>query len=632
MYNKSNIHTGRLVMIDQELETTLKLSYYKEIASLDKAHNICLVQHVETARSFVKKTLSMYNKDVYMQLKAHPVIGVPKIFEILEENNKLIVIEEYISGNTLEKILIEEGTISESTVRSYTLKLCDILTGLHSLNPPVIHRDIKPSNIIITDDDRLVLVDLNGAKQADSGQNKDTVLIGTSGYAAPEQYGFGASNVQTDLYAVGILMSCLITGNLGMIDQCPKGIRSIIKKCTQLDPQKRYSSAQQLKNALIKSGSKPIHNIIKYVIPVFVLIAVVIISVILLGNRSKDNKDEQASSSDTYAISNLPTAITDMPITPVDTIVPSDPPTPVIEVDTSSPTSEVEISPTISPSPSDIIPNDLSPVGVYEGNDKEKLVIASDGLAYYYCYSVEFTELQCPWTLKDNKLTITLSVMHCNITADTSNGYDELIFRSDSLNWNTEVFERTDLKVEDCILDPPPIMENYVFFMENGQKQVVIDNILFTIPKYYRPLMDNFPTTISFMDDDIHSYDAEGSFVSTISFILMSSLVWDVFAKDPLETTRVFMSSYMSTIQMGSSESVSIAGRDSFMVSFSGLYNEGYSKFANYINEGYLLIIPKKDGNGILFIHLTQAAGKWRDNDADFHKFVEFATELVGEE
>ena len=253
-------------------------------------------------------------------------------------------------------------------------------------------------------------------------------------------------------------------------------------------------------------------------------------------------------------------------------------------------------------------------------------------LAYYYCYSVEFTELQCPWTLQDNTLTITLSVMHCDITADTSNGYDELIFRSDSLNWNTEVFERTDLKVEDCIQDPPPIIENFVFFMENGQKQVVIDNILFTIPKYYRPLMDNFPTTISFMDDDIHSYTAEGSFVSTISFVLMSNLVWDAFAKDPLETTRVYMSSFMSTIQMGSSESVSIAGRDSFMVSFSGLYNEGYSKFANYINEGYLLIIPKKDGNGILFIQLIQAAGKWRDNDIDFHKFVEFATELVGEE
>lgn len=612
-------------MTDQELETTLKLSYYKEIASLDKAHNICLVQHVETSRSFVKKTLSLYNKDVYMQLMAHPVIGVPKIFDIFEENDKLIVIEEYISGITLEKILSDKGRLSEADVRNYTIKLCDILTGLHSLNPPVIHRDIKPSNIILTDDDRLVLVDLNGAKQAAPGQNKDTVLIGTSGYAAPEQYGFGASNVQTDLYAVGILMSCLLTGNLDMIDQCPTSIRSIIKKCTQLDPKKRYSSAQQLKDALSKSASIPVNKTLKIIIPVLVLIAGIVIAVVLLSNNSNKDINNQTSFLDTHVV-------TETPVTPVNTIDSTVTPTPDTDIITPSPTSGTEPSPVISPSPSESIPIDLSPVGVYEGNDKEKLVIAPDGLAYYYCYSVEFTELQCPWTLQDNTLTITLSVMHCDITADTSNGYDELIFRSDSLNWNTEVFERTDLKVEDCIQDPPPIIENFVFFMENGQKQVVIDNILFTIPKYYRPLMDNFPTTISFMDDDIHSYTAEGSFVSTISFVLMSNLVWDAFAKDPLETTRVYMSSFMSTIQMGSSESVSIAGRDSFMVSFSGLYNEGYSKFANYINEGYLLIIPKKDGNGILFIQLIQAAGKWRDNDIDFHKFVEFATELVGEE
>lgn len=617
-------------MTDSLLDINLKLSYYKEIATLDETHNICLVQHTETARTYVKKTLSLYNKDVFSTLQAHPIVGLPKIFEIFEVDEKLIVIEEYISGITLEKLMEKKGTLSEPEVRDYTVKLCDILTSLHSLNPPVIHRDIKPSNIIITDDDRIVLVDLNGAKQAEPDQTKDTVLIGTQGYAAPEQYGFGASNIQTDLYAVGILMSYLLTGDLNQIEQCPKTFKSIIKKCTQLDPSKRYSSATQVKNALLKNTSKGLSTraVFSITAGIIVVISVIIFCLVLHKTDTPDNTVTSLPTNSSISATEQP--ISDIPeptdITSTVTDTPTDAPV------TPSNTATPEPDTSITPSPELPKSDNLDPVGVYEGNDKEKLVIAADGLAYYYCYDVTFTELQCPWTLENNILTITLSVMHCDITADTSNGYDELIFKSDSLNWNTEVFERTELKVEDCIQDPPPIMENFVFFMENGQKQVAIDRILFTIPKYYRPLMDNFPTTISFMDDDIHSYTAEGSFVSTISFVLMSNAPWEAFAKDPLETTRAYMSSYMSTIQMGESEKVSVAGRESYMVSFSGLYNEGFSKFANYINEGYLLIIPKKDGNGVLFVQMTQAAGKWRDNDADFHKFVDFAIELVSEE
>lgn len=74
------------------------------------------------------------------------------------------------------------------------IMLCNILNALHSMTPPIIHRDIKPSNIIITSYNYAMLLDFNAAKQF-SGQNEsDTVLIGTPGYAAPEQYGFGSSS------------------------------------------------------------------------------------------------------------------------------------------------------------------------------------------------------------------------------------------------------------------------------------------------------------------------------------------------------------------------------------------------------------------------------------------------------
>ena len=84
--------------------------------------------------------------------------------------------------------------------------LCNILEALHSMTPPIIHRDIKPSNIIITSYNYAMLLDFNAAKQF-SGQNEsDTVLIGTPGYAAPEQYGFGSSSPKTDIYSLGIVL------------------------------------------------------------------------------------------------------------------------------------------------------------------------------------------------------------------------------------------------------------------------------------------------------------------------------------------------------------------------------------------------------------------------------------------
>ena len=76
--------------------------------------------------------------------------------------------------------------------------------------PAIIHRDIKPSNIIITAYNRAVLLDFNAAKYYSCQSTEDTVLLGTQGYASPEQYGFGSSSPQTDIYSMGILFRELL--------------------------------------------------------------------------------------------------------------------------------------------------------------------------------------------------------------------------------------------------------------------------------------------------------------------------------------------------------------------------------------------------------------------------------------
>lgn len=232
-----------------DLSGRLSISYYKVVAAINEPHKIYLVQHQETGRFFVKKILDVYSIDVYKYLKENPIAGIPQVIDYYEENNTLTLIEEYAAGTTLKDV-IESGTLTTERIGHYMINLCEILEKLHSHNPPLIHRDIKPSNIIITHYDNVMLLDFNAAKYSSSDQNRgsDTVLLGTQGYAAPEQYGFGESSPQTDIYSLGIILkeaSESLAINNHKFD-------SIIGKCTQMDPTRRFHSAKELKVALMK--------------------------------------------------------------------------------------------------------------------------------------------------------------------------------------------------------------------------------------------------------------------------------------------------------------------------------------------------------------------------------------------
>ncbi len=223
----------------------LALSYYQTVATINEEHNIYLVQHRETKKIFVKKILSVYNIDIFRALSAHPVCGIPKIIEYCESDNQLTIIENYISGQSLYDI-VHASALELPTVIHYSVELCDILCRLHGMQPPIVHRDIKPSNIIITEHNHVVLIDYNAAKFYNDSSNNDTVLLGTQGYAAPEQYGFGSSSPKTDIYAMGILLKEL-TASLPNI---PRSLQKIIDRCVRMNPSERYNTVSDLRNAL----------------------------------------------------------------------------------------------------------------------------------------------------------------------------------------------------------------------------------------------------------------------------------------------------------------------------------------------------------------------------------------------
>lgn len=220
------------------------LSCYQHVADLDAARHISIVQHKQTHKIYVMKIRQKYNKEVYLQLLQQHVPNTPEMIDVLEDQEQLIVIEEYISGRNLQEILNDSGTFPAPQALDIVCQLCRILRDLHAFSPAIIHRDIKPSNIILTENGTIKLLDMNAAKQCHVDKTRDTDLIGTVGYAAPEQFGFGSSTVATDIYAVGVLLHMLLTGDVhipvsGMLGK-------IIQKCTRIDPKTRYASVDAL--------------------------------------------------------------------------------------------------------------------------------------------------------------------------------------------------------------------------------------------------------------------------------------------------------------------------------------------------------------------------------------------------
>lgn len=238
-------------------DNSCPLTSYFDITTLCPKGHVVLVRNELDEQLYVKKYLQCYSPEVYLQLKAHPIKNTPVIYGIYEEPQdnetgqpQLTVIEEYLPGSTLAEILEEEGVFSEKETLDIAMQLCRILMELHAQKPSIIHRDIKPSNIMRTPQGIIKLLDFNAAKAENASQGRDTVLLGTAGFAAPEQYGFSSSSPQTDIYAVGVLMNVCLTQALPSEKAAAGKLKKVICKCLELNPRDRYQNVRELYLAL----------------------------------------------------------------------------------------------------------------------------------------------------------------------------------------------------------------------------------------------------------------------------------------------------------------------------------------------------------------------------------------------
>lgn len=188
---------------------------------------------------------------------SHP--SLPDIVDVIDEDDRFLIVMDYIEGNSLKTALQEYGAQSQKNVIKWAKQLCDVLGYLHSQNPPIIYRDMKPANIMLKPDGNVVLIDFGTAREYKENNIEDTTCLGTMGYAAPEQFGgMGQTDARTDIYCLGATMYHLVTGMnpceppyeirpIREIDPTLSGgLERIITKCTQPDPNNRYQSAAEL--------------------------------------------------------------------------------------------------------------------------------------------------------------------------------------------------------------------------------------------------------------------------------------------------------------------------------------------------------------------------------------------------
>lgn len=172
--------------------------------------------------------------------------NLPEIYDAVTLTDGQIVLEEFIGGMTVAEVM-KGGAYRYRGVKRVMLSVCNALSVLHKNN--IVHRDIKPENIIVSDDGRIVLIDFNISRRV-SYSKKDTVIMGTVGYASPEQLGVSSSDSRTDIYAMGVLLNVLLTGKHPSEELARGRMGKIVRKCTSVNPDDRYNSAEKLAEAL----------------------------------------------------------------------------------------------------------------------------------------------------------------------------------------------------------------------------------------------------------------------------------------------------------------------------------------------------------------------------------------------
>jgi hypothetical protein len=216
-----------------------------------------LLRENTTGDDFVLKRLSNTGDDNTVNeaalLKGLRHAGLPSFEPEIETENGTYILRRYIKGIPLDDYLGENIRLAKELVIDIALRLCGVLTYIHSQSPPIIHCDISPSNIIYNPSDgNVTLIDFGIARNYDSDALSDTVYAGKLDYMPPEK-GHSQTDGRSDIYSLGRVLRVCLTGTTDSDAKIADiGLERIVVKCTAFSPKDRYKNAAALERALKK--------------------------------------------------------------------------------------------------------------------------------------------------------------------------------------------------------------------------------------------------------------------------------------------------------------------------------------------------------------------------------------------
>jgi hypothetical protein len=188
---------------------------------------------------------------------------IVKFKDVLAENHRIYLVFEYIEGSSLLELVSNNGPIPERQCIDLGLQMCDMLSYLHSLMPPVVHRDFAPDNLILTPENKLKLIDFSAATRI--VQRTSSAVAGKLAYIAPEQFG-GNTCIQSDIYSLGATLFYVLTGSTpeAISQSHPREhnasvsqeMDAIVAKATAYRVEERYADVRELRACLEKLSFK----------------------------------------------------------------------------------------------------------------------------------------------------------------------------------------------------------------------------------------------------------------------------------------------------------------------------------------------------------------------------------------
>lgn len=230
--------------------------YHVEKIMATGAGGVTELVTVEGAGPFVRKKMpaSLARSSVWAVLSDCECPRLPKIEAMYALPDEFVVVYDFVPGQTLERRVDAEGALCSQDAIAITRDICEAVGALHTHG--VIHRDLSPSNVVLASDGAH-LIDLGIARKRVEGASRDTMSLGTWGFAAPEQYGFAQTDARSDVYSTGRLLGYMLTGVRPDADEyevaleaVSSPLRDVVNRACAFEPSSRYQEVSALSEAL----------------------------------------------------------------------------------------------------------------------------------------------------------------------------------------------------------------------------------------------------------------------------------------------------------------------------------------------------------------------------------------------